>query len=159
MAVVLGALSVKTVFAENIARGKSGWMTSTISDLPFEKCTDGDYADATALEYCKTNQEVNPEITVDLGEVSHVGMIAVFQIEVNAFEHRLVGSELRVGNSLIATENPGCGVPVDDGGFYDCGLWGRYVTLRRTTPVNDYYGAKEIAVWPQTNICPLGEAS
>jgi len=45
----------------------------------------------------------------------------------------MISSELLVGNSTTPTDNPSCGVVVDDGGFYDCDLWGRYVTLRRTT--------------------------
>jgi len=97
-------------------------------------------------------------VTVDLEAVYHVLMIAVINRE-NMLYEKLAGSELRVGNSTDPLDNLSCGVVVDDGGFYDCDVWGRYVTLRRTTNVNDYFHVAEISVWAQKNICPKGVAS
>jgi len=96
---------------------------------------------------------------VDLGAVYHVNTIGVIQREFGNVADRLIGSELRLGNSTTPTENPGCGVSVDDGGFYDCDLWGRYATLRRASLLFEKFHAGEIGVWPQKNICPLGVAS
>ena len=107
---------------------------------------------------CHTASEVNPQVTVDLGDVYHVLMIAVINRE-NKNQGRLAGSELLVGNSTNPLGNPSCGVVVDDGGFYDCNLWGRYVTLRRTTSVNEGFHVAEISLWEQRNICPKGVAS
>jgi len=69
--------------------------------------------------------------------VYHVQMIAV--INRKDFAHRLVGSQLLVGNSTDYATNPSCGVVVDTGGFYGCDLWGRYVALRRASGVIDNY--------------------
>jgi len=55
--------------------------------------------------------------------------------------------------------NPSCGVVVDEGGIYDCDLWGSVVTLRRATLVNDWYHVAEIAVFAEKNIAPKGVAS
>jgi len=87
-------------------------------------------------------------------------MIAVFVREYpTSLVHRMIGSELRLGNSTIATENPVCGDFFNNGGFYACDLWGRYATLRRATTVETGYHAVEIDIRPQKNICPLGEVS
>jgi len=45
-------------------------------------------------------------------------------------------SELRVGNltSPSGDTNPSCEVRVDEGGFYNCNLWGDRVTMRRRSP-------------------------
>jgi len=96
---------------------------------------------------------------VDLGAVYHVNTIGVFNREIVTKEILMIGSELRLGNSTTPTENPGCGVSVDDSGFYDCDLWGRYATLRRASLLDDFFVADEIGVWTQKNICPLGVAS
>jgi len=98
-------------------------------------------------------------MTVDLEAVHHVKMLAVTQRERGNLEGHLVGSEFRVGNSTTFTDNPSCGVTVNEAGLYDCDLWGRYATLRRFRYVSAVYNVAEIAVWPQKNICPLGEAS
>ena len=97
-------------------------------------------------------------MTVDLEDVYHVQMIAVINRE-DIVHDKLAGSELRVGNSTDPLDNPSCGVVVDDGGFYDCDRWGRYVTLRRTTDLFEVLNVGEISVWAQKNICPKGVAS
>jgi len=97
-------------------------------------------------------------VTVDLEAVHHVQMIAVINRE-DCCPERLAGSELRVGNSTDPLENLSCGVVVDDGGFYDCDLWGRYVTLRVAKNAKTYLQVGEISVWEHKNICPRGVAS
>jgi len=82
----------------------------------------------------------------------------------NSLVTRLNNSEVRVGNNpasdkASATANPSCGVVVNDSGFFDCNLRGRYVTLRRFSNLNAEYHFAEIAVWTQKNICPKGVAS
>ena len=77
---------------------------------------------------------------------------------------RLNNSEVRVGNTpttdkASASANPSCGVIVNDSGFFDCNLSGRYVTLRRFSNLNAEYHFAELAVWAQKNICPKGVAS
>ena len=109
------------------------------------------------LEFlCVTKSHVNPWIEVDLEDVYHVKMIAVTNTEYVGLFYRLIGSELLVGNSTDHATNPSCGVVVDDGGFFECDLWGRYVTLRRANTVNDHYHVAQISVWGERNICPKG---
>jgi len=149
----------KSALAQNVAKGKPATQSSTERDLVATKCFDGNYYGfGETAGLCSTQPETNPQITVDLGEVYHVLMIAVINRE-DCCQDRLVGSELRVGNSTDPLDNSSCGVVVDDGGFYDCDLWGRYVTLRRATSVQDYFNVAEIGVWAQRNICPRGVAS
>jgi len=87
-------------------------------------------------------------------------MIAVINQEWETSSASTLGpSELRVGNSTNPDQNPSCGVTVMDGGFFDCRLKGRYVTLRRTSTLNAFYHFAEISVWADQNICPLGTAT
>jgi len=103
---------------------------------------------------------LNPWFTVDLGDVFSVRMIAVLNQESNtASADKLGPSELRVGNSTNPDENQSCGVTVMDGGFYDCRLKGRYVTLRRTSTSASSYHFAEMSVWAEQNICPRGTAT
>jgi len=89
-------------------------------------------------------------------------MIAVLNREFyqDGTTDRLENSEFRVGNDTTTpTANPSCGLTVMDGGFYDCKLWGRYVTLRRFSTINTDYHMGEISVWGRKNICPRGTAT
>ena len=103
---------------------------------------------------------MNPWLTCDLGEVYSIRMIAVLNQEWAPTEAWKIGpSELRVGNSTNPDENESCGVTVTEGGFFDCRLKGRYVTLRRTSAINEHWHFAEISVWADQNICPRGTAT
>jgi len=57
LAVVLGTLSIRTVYAENIASDKSGFMSSVVfgsKEYFLEYCTDGDYVDDSSNNVCIT---------------------------------------------------------------------------------------------------------
>ena len=103
---------------------------------------------------------LNPWLTIDLGAIYNVRMIAVLNQEIRTdLAWKLGPSELRVGNSTNPDQNPSCGVTVMDGGFYNCRLKGRYVTLRRTSAVVENYHLAEISVWADQNICSRGTAT
>ena len=157
---VMHLVSLETpVLAQNVAKGKPATMTSEDSGGSSASiCFDGDYY-ANGLDWtCYTASEVHPSVTVDLEAVFHVQMIAVINRGDNNYG-RIKTSELRVGNSTDPLENPPCDVVVNDGGFYDCDLWGQYVTLRRVHTKDRPFHVGEISVWAQKNICPKGIAS
>jgi len=83
---------------------------------------------------CHTATEYNPWVRIDLAEIVHVLTIAVTNREDARDYIRAIGSELRVGNSTASgTANPVCETrdKVDDGGIWNCDLWGKHVAIRR----------------------------
>ena len=113
---------------------------ASFPNAPYTLVTDGDYDSSIVSGIFITTNCFNPFITIDLGEVFHVQMIAVLNREDTnpQIALRLGTSELRVGDNPASTlasanANPSCGVVVNDSGLFDCNLKGRYVTLRRVS--------------------------
>jgi len=156
--VALACLSA-SLRAENLAKGRVATMISIHTTSDPAICVDGDYYGFGHGQVCHTSAAINPWIEVQLDEVVHVRTVVIVNRE-EYNRHLLVGSEIRVGNLTdLKHANPSCGVSVDEGGVYDCDLWGSVVILRRAT--NDFanYHVAEIAVFAEKNIAPNGVAS
>jgi len=81
---------------------------------------DGDYIHTGDVQnyVCSTASELNPYFTVDLGAVYHTSSVAAFNMELGCCAFlRMDGSEFRIGNSTIPTENPVCGSVFGEAGF------------------------------------------
>jgi len=160
--VVVIALVLALVGAQNLALDRPAERSSYYGGLGPENCVDGNYYSRhSGNVLCHTGNEKNPWFRVKLDGVHHVKMISVTNRS-DCCQDRLKTSELLVGNSTTPTDNPVCeNAVVDEGGFYDCDLWGEYVFVRRVTPktTDSPYNLCEISVWGDRNIAPLGLAS
>ena len=137
LTVALAAIFFQSAHAENLALNKVATAISSAGDHPPSFACDGNYNGFVWPNFFHiSGTALKPWLTVDLGDVFRVRMIAVLNQEKNTSNAWKLGpSELRVGNSTNPDENESCGVTVMDWGFYDCRLKGRYVTLRRTSNV------------------------
>jgi len=143
-----------TCSAQNVAKGQAVAMSSVVGGSQ-GKCVDGNYNGWTG-GVCETNSEVNPWIQITLPKAIRVRTVVVLNDEV-ADEGGLIGSEVRVGGATSPSNaNPSCGVVINEGGIYECNLFGNIVTLRRTTATSNVFKVAEISIWPQTNVANKG---
>jgi len=86
-----------------VALGKPA--IASFPNAPYALVTDGDYDSSIGSGIFSTARRINPFITIDLGEVFHVQMIAVLNREDSTpnIAARLNNSELRVGNNPAST--------------------------------------------------------
>ena len=75
----------------------------------------------------------------------------------NVAYDKIRGSTLRVGNSTTITDNPSCRHTINDAGYHDCDLWGKYVGIHRSTA--NQLIICELSVYADKNIAPIGTAT
>jgi len=145
--------------AQNLAKNRPVFASSVELGSAVENAVDGICIPRPLLGYCFTStSEANAWLYVELAEVSHVRTIAFKTDETtNVAYDKIRGSTLRVGNSTTITDNPSCGHTINDAGYHDCDLWGKYVGIHRSTA--NQLIICELSVYADKNIAPIGTAT